>query len=231
MRKATHNQSTKAAGEGFELVGESGRQVEAGDCFHSLAEAHGFTWETLWNLPENEALKRAGRTPHVLHPGDRVFIPEPRPKEVDGQAEVRHHFKRLGIPNKLRLQVRDGGQPLKHLGFEVDFGGEVQRGTSDGEGVVEVVIPAGARAGRLKMGTGAKQKTYDLDLGGLDPVASVTGVQARLNNLGYDAGEVDGHLGPNTRDALRRFQFHQQLKETGEPDAETIAKLTALHGS
>ncbi len=231
VRKSANNQSVTTAGEPFDLAGEEGHLVQAGECLHAIAESRGFTWETLWNLPENEPLKQAKRAPHLLHPGDRVFVPDPRPKEVEGGAEARHRFKRVGIPNKLRVQIFDDGQPLKNLGFEIDFGGEVQRGTSDGEGVVETFIPKGAQSARLKIGEGARQKAYELDLGELAPTEGISGVQARLNNLGYDAGEVDGYLGPNTRDALRRFQLKQALKETGEPDDETVKKLIELHGS
>lgn len=231
MRKATHNQSVRRKGEAFDLAGDAGHLVEAGECLHSLAEEHGFKWESLWNLPENEALKRAGREPHLLHPGDRLFIPAPRIREEDGATEMRHRFKRHGLPNKLRLRVLDDGKPLRNRAFEVDFGTAVQRGKSDGEGIFEVFIPKGARAARLRVGEGVERKTYELDLGALAPADGVSGVQARLNNLGYDTGAVDGRLGHNTRDALRRFQLHHKLKETGEPDADTVRKLTELHGS
>jgi N-acetylmuramoyl-L-alanine amidase len=231
MRRSPDNQSAQGDGEAYELAGQEGHTAEEGECLHSLAEAHGFTSESLWSLSENQSLKQARRDPHALHPGDRVFIPEPRLKEVDGQSEVRHRFKRVGIPVKLRLKLHDDGKPLKNQGFEVDFGGEVLRGASDNDGVVEVFLPPGAEAGRLKIGAGAQQKVYELDLGRLAPSDGVSGVQSRLNNLGYDAGDVDGHLGPNTREALRRFQLHHGLKETGKPDADTIKKLVEAHGS
>lgn len=231
MRKSPNNQSVRGKGEAFDLAGEAGHLVEAGECVHSLAEAHGFKWESLWNLPENEALKRARREPHLLHPGDRLFIPPLRLREEDGATEKRHRFKRHGVPMKLRLRVLDDGKPLKNRPFEVDFGNAVQRGKSDVEGIFEVVIPKGAKAARLRVGEGVDRKTYELNLGELAPADGVSGVQARLNNLGYDAGTVDGRLGHNTRDALRRFQLHHKLKETGEPDADTVRKLTELHGS
>ncbi len=50
-------------------------------------------------------------------------------------------------------------------------------------------------------------------------------VQQTLNNMGYNAGPVDGQLGPTTRDALTRFQQAQNLPQTGEPDAKTLAAL------
>lgn len=57
---------------------------------------------------------------------------------------------------------------------------------------------------------------YELDLGYLSPVEFVTGIQARLSNLGYCQDEPSGSLDDDTRDAIRRFQKAQGLPETGE---------------
>lgn len=50
-------------------------------------------------------------------------------------------------------------------------------------------------------------------------------IQVRLNALGYDAGEMDGYPGPQTRRALMAFQTEQCLPETGQPDAATLTAL------
>jgi len=52
-------------------------------------------------------------------------------------------------------------------------------------------------------------------------------IQVRLADLGYDAGEVDGLLGPRTRAALRAFQADQGLPATGLPDGNTQHALFA----
>jgi peptidoglycan hydrolase-like protein with peptidoglycan-binding domain len=70
-----------------------------------------------------------------------------------------------------------------------------------------------------------------VDLGQLDPYDSISGVQARLNNLGYGAGEVDGRLNARTERALRQFQRQQKLEITGRIDEKTCDKLRELNGS
>lgn len=79
----------------------------------------------------------------------------------------------------------------------------------------------------------------ELDIGGLDPShdddsggAVATGVQARLRNLGFDCGDVDGDLGPDTTAALKRFQSKvmKQDSPSGEADANTCGKLREEHG-
>jgi peptidoglycan hydrolase-like protein with peptidoglycan-binding domain len=53
----------------------------------------------------------------------------------------------------------------------------------------------------------------------------VTAAQRALNARGYDAGEVDGRMGPKTREAVRAFQEAQGLEVTGRLDERTMARL------
>lgn len=55
--------------------------------------------------------------------------------------------------------------------------------------------------------------------------ANPADLQAALNGLGYDAGEVDGYPGPQTRTALMAFQADRCLPATGQPDPATIDAL------
>ena len=59
----------------------------------------------------------------------------------------------------------------------------------------------------------------------------LTGVQFRLNALGFGSGRVDGIIGPVTRGAVRRFQrYHPKLKEDGIPGPKTQAALVEACG-
>lgn len=49
--------------------------------------------------------------------------------------------------------------------------------------------------------------------------------QKMLNELGYDAGKVDGMLGPQTRRATRSFQQERGLPADGFPDRDTYQRL------
>ncbi len=57
-----------------------------------------------------------------------------------------------------------------------------------------------------------------------DP-ATVRNVQQALNDKGYDPGPIDGRWGPNTEDAVRRFQQASGLPQTGDPEGSTLAAL------
>ena len=53
----------------------------------------------------------------------------------------------------------------------------------------------------------------------------VRDVQQALNDKGYSAGPVDGQWGPNTENAVRRFQQASGLPQTGELERSTLSAL------
>lgn len=67
-------------------------------------------------------------------------------------------------------------------------------------------------------------------LGEIPTQVDIGDLQSRLNALGYDAGKVDGLLGPTTRAALRAFQQANSLPITGQPDLGTRAAIRSLTG-
>lgn len=58
----------------------------------------------------------------------------------------------------------------------------------------------------------------------------VVGVQRRLLLLGYEAGKVDGQIGPMTVAALKAFQNNEKLKVTGYQNETTLQRLAELTG-
>ena len=58
----------------------------------------------------------------------------------------------------------------------------------------------------------------------------VASIQRELNGLGYDAGPVDGRMGPRTRAAIRAFQSDNGLLADGVASPELADRLRS-HGS
>ena len=212
-------------------VGTGDYRVASGDCVLSIAERAGHFWQTIWNHPDNADLKRQRDDPRVLLPGDRVVIPPLRLKEEAGQTEQRHRFRRKGVPYKLRLKLTVDGKPRADTPYVIEIDGQASRSQTTAQGYVEVPLPPGAKRGRLTVGDGASKIVYTLELAGLSPANSIDGVQARLYNLGFDAGEPTGRMAPLTTDAIRRFQKAQGLEVSGVPDQATCDKLRQVHGS
>ena len=55
--------------------------------------------------------------------------------------------------------------------------------------------------------------------------ATVRAAQAKLKARGYHSGSVDGVMGPQTVQALRRYQAANGLSVTGEVDEGTLVSL------
>ena len=173
-------------------------KVKQGDCIESIAYAHGIFWEIVWNHPKNKQLKQTREDPNLLFPGDSVFVPEKRKKQVKVATGKRHIFKLKGVPSKVRLRFLREQKPRA--------------------------------SAKLTLGEGDDQKIIPIQLGSLDPLRKASGIQARLNCLGYKCGKVDGELGDATKFALLAFQQEHGLSETGEADDATLAKLQELFG-
>lgn len=53
-------------------------------------------------------------------------------------------------------------------------------------------------------------------------------IQRGLSNIAYADVEVDGVAGEQTKAAIRRFEKHYRLPETGEPNAMVLKKLKSI---
>lgn len=250
-------------------IGDGNHVVLQGECMESIAFDAGFIWQSLWDMAENAAVKAARKNPNALLPGDRVFVPPVRVKQVDRAPAARHPFTRKGVPSLLTFQLLDGGKPRVGLPCLLKIDGDQFPLTTDGDGLIRhpvspdvsgatlVVNPDGPAPsddddddddddGDDSDDSGGDSpppdpnvpprqppsETYVIELRGLDPITEPSGVQARLANLGYGVGPIDGIIGPHTRDAIARFQTDQKdLTVTGKPDDPTVQRLQSVYES
>lgn len=191
-------------------------QVQQGDCIESIAFDHGFNWKTLWNLPENAALRTMRKDPNVLLPADIVKIPDKTLRWESKPTERRHVFVRGAVPSRLVLVLKDLDRPRARERYALDVEGRAFTGETDEEGRIEVFISPAARQGRLVLGSGSDVEEYPLQLGQIDPIAEAGGVKERLKNLGFES--------------IEEFQRRHRLDITGEADAATLEKLKQEYG-
>lgn len=53
----------------------------------------------------------------------------------------------------------------------------------------------------------------------------ISDVQAKLKELGFDAGPVNGDFGAKTQAALAQFQLSRTIPASGQLDDETLSEL------
>ncbi|MFQ5806158.1 MAG: peptidoglycan-binding protein [Phycisphaerae bacterium] len=222
--------AAEAQAESGGPVGSGEHQVRQGECISSIAKDTGHYWKTIWNDSANAQLREVRQDPNVLRTEDRLRIPEIRPKQEPCTAEMRHRFVRRGEPAMVRLRVlMEDDQPRANQPYTLEIGGQTYQGTTDPNGQLQAPIPGNAQRGKLTVGP--DNVVFKLSLGVLDPITELSGVQGRLNNLGFNVGRADGVLGSKTKAALRHFQRSNGLEPTGRPDQATRDKLKQVHGS
>src|SRR5262249_10655646 len=161
---------------------------QPGDCISSIAAQFGFHPDTIWNHGPNANLKQSRMDMNVLLPGDIVEIPDLRVKEVSKGDKAAHKFRRKGVPEMLKVQFIENDDPRANEQYRRVIDGVARNGTLDGSGWLKEPIPPGAKLAEITFG---ENETYPLQLGNLDPVDDVKGVQGRLTNLGFYYGPID----------------------------------------
>ena len=202
--------------------------VKQGDCFLSVASAYGMAWEYIWNHTNNSELRKRRGNPTILLPGDQVFIPDMDSKEVGSVTNQTHRFRKKDTPALLILRLKRNGKIFDSKPYTLIIDGETFEGETDSDGRIDMAIPPDANRGQLLLSTGSE--SYDLVLGGLDPVDEVSGVQARLHNLGLAPGPIDGIPGPLTKAAVQKFQQQVGAKVDGIVGPETRKYLEDEYG-
>ena len=203
--------------------------VKQGEHIWQIAEKYGFLdHASIWNHPGNAAIKKERKLPGVLFPGDQIFIPDKNVKTVSLSTTKVHTFRTKGEKLLLKLIVKDiEDNPIANTLIKVSVEGDVKSLTTDGEGKAERVILKTAVIGILFV----KDMEIPLKIGHLDPVDKLSGQKARLNNLGYDAGDPAGPQDMQSRAAVEEFQCDQKLQVDGNCGPATQAKLLEKHGS
>lgn len=198
----------------------------------SIAFGRGFFWQTLWDLADNQALRKARKDPYTLAPGDEVVIPDRRIKSHPCTVDRVHSFRIKGVPERVRVQLLDDqGEPRKGQAYVLECGGSRFEGTLDAEGRLDHWISPQHTTGRLTVtaADGAEEQ-HEVLLGGLDPIDSVRGAQQRLINLGLYDGPCDGAWNDDLIDAVIDFQLARAIAVNGELDEPTRGALAKAHG-
>jgi hypothetical protein len=223
--------------------------LQAGECLQSLAWMRGFAAaKTIYDAPENAALRKKRSSPAAVTVGDEVFVPDPRKHEVSLPTGEVHRIVVKSPRAMVRIEVRDeAGEPLASKPYLLVIGGKKLEGTTTGEGVVEQPVPLDATDGTLivhdKSSKDEGRWSWRLTIADLAAPETRRGVSQRLANLGYwGAGDPEDQddatpaaVGePAPRDplvlALRAFQHDEKLDESGRLDDDTRARLVERHG-
>jgi hypothetical protein len=204
-------------------------EVKQGDCISSIAFENGLFADTIWNHPNNAELKKQRQEKHILMPGDVVFIPDKRLKEVSGATNQVHKFRCKNTPEKFKIQLLIDGKPRADEEYELEIDDLKFSGVTDSQGRIERSIPPDATQGKLTL---KKDETvFQLRLGNLNPSDEITGAQGRLRNLGLYFGPIDGEMSDDLEQAIQEFQIIKNIEPDGELNRQTLDALKQNYGA
>ncbi|MFN0060247.1 MAG: hypothetical protein ACKVX7_17450 [Planctomycetota bacterium] len=209
--------------------------VKESEHLSSIAAQFGFAdFLLIWNHPDNAGLRALRDDPHVLAPGDKVFIPD----RVDGvQAAETTQINSFEVDASslfLRVKVHDlGNVPIADADcvLRIEFESEPKQSKTDKSGFVleeirkttaNVELLIDHKLPALKKGDAERteQLKYDLRVGGLNPESQLSGQQARLNNMSYFAGF--------TTDDLEQMQWAIEEFQCDHMNAKPVKKTPII---
>ncbi len=212
--------------------------VAQGETLARIAKQHKFaSWETIYNHADNKSFREKRPDPNIIFPGDQIKIPDKEDRMASGATNSTHVF-RVKKPEveKFRVKIQsDSGKPWVGKRVVLNVGGQSIDAPIGPDGLIEIDLPNGnENGGELKvfMDPNSDEPTheYEVQLGHLDPVEELSGVQARCNLLGFDCGVADGIMGSKTRAGIKEFQADNSLDVDGVPGPMTKGKLKDVYG-
>lgn len=212
--------------------------VQQGDTLLRIAKAHGLSNAAeIYDHPENDAFRTLRPNPDLIYPGDEIVLPAKNENPFNAAMDVEHEFV-VSQPAELckftlldeddepyvgkRAVLRVGDQSVEQiLGEDGQIGISLQ-GLDETTGEIELYVHEDLDEEPLK---------FTVSLAYMDPVDTLSGVQARCNNLGFDCGVVDGVMGRKTREGISGFQSEYGLSVDGVPGPQTQQRLAEVYGS
>ncbi len=204
--------------------------VRQGESVLSLSRQYGVPLEKILNHADNRELRDRSRDRGILFEEDNLLIPEIDLREELCATDQRHRFRCTNRNADLRIRFMKRGEPRAGQSFVVRAGNREIRGNLDNDGWLVARVPVDAQEAIITLGEGARQETFQMRVGHLDPISEWRGVQQRLNNLGFPCGEENNENNESTAEAIRTFQTKNGLTSTGELDDATRNRLREVYG-
>ena len=196
--------------------------------------------KALYMHADNAAFRSLRPNPDVIYPGDVLNIPEKPTNVFSAQTNRRHRFVvcQEDEPEQetLQMTIKDSsGSFLANAKVELKIGEQILKSVTDKKGNLAITLPeTEATEGELSVYSDetSAEPSHQLTVqfAHLDPIDTLSGIQARCNNLGYFCGTVDGVMGNNTRKGIMAFQAANGLTKDGEPGPKTQRKLLKQYG-
>jgi len=194
-------------------------------------------WRDIYLSPDNAEFRKKRPNPNILMAGDVLTIPEQKQKTVYVRTGANHRFVvKQNDSQKLTFCLTDhAGKAMPKVPVTFELNGRSQTIISDGSGKVEITVQQ-PELEEFPLNVYADSESEEpshcfiVKPGFLDPVDTVSGIQARLNSLGHDCGVADGIYGKKTKAGIESFEQANDLTPTGELSASLYRAVEQEYG-
>jgi N-acetylmuramoyl-L-alanine amidase len=211
--------------------------VAQGETLLRIARQYGYKTSTaLYNHPSNAEFKALRPDPNLIFQGDIITIPAKKEKFMPLRASSINTFVVQNEKEYFRLQVSfEDGEDITGKRIVLNIGSQTIDTVLPSDGLIELELTSNdALTGSvdlyLKEGDSTPTKSFTVQVGTLDPVETLSGVQGRCNSLGFDCGTVDGVNGSKTIAGVKGFQQAQELQIDGIAGPATKSRLAHVYG-
>lgn len=208
--------------------------IQQGDYLAKLAFRLGFDANAVWNAPENRALRDLRPSSDLLQPGDILQVPPPSPAGPSLTSGTSNEYA-AEVPTvdvALLMQDPEGtilkDEPCEIAGLAAGAGGSPTPETTDGEGVLALKVPVTLR--EIEVHLPRLNVTLHVLVGDMDPENERSGVQKRLQNMGYGYFDPDVDPDEALAGAVRAFQASNGLEPSGQVDDATRKAIRESYG-
>ncbi|MBB1401968.1 peptidoglycan-binding protein [Pseudoalteromonas sp. SG45-1] len=212
--------------------------VAQGETLLRIAKQYGYqTSKALYNHPSNAEFKALRPDPNLIYPGDKITIPPKKEKFIPLRTNSINSFVVQNEKEYFRLQIiHEDGDDITGKRIVITIGSQTIDTVLPSNGLIEVELNENdSLTGQvdlyLKEDQSSPSESFTAQVGHLDPIDTLSGVQARCNLLGFDCGKVDGVNGAKTKAGVRDFQYEHDLEVDGIAGKKTKAKLQQVFGS
>ena len=166
-------------------------RVQAGDTLTGIALDAGFySWETVYNHPQNAALRAQRPNPGELFVGDQLYIPDKQPKTVELHSfplENNPQRKYRLVRKKLRAYVslylyNDDDEPYANKKYQLIVDGQLYAGATGTDGLLRESVPPRSQSCVIRLWPNANEPnetvTWTLQLGAA-PISATTTRETR----------------------------------------------------
>ncbi|MGE4296627.1 MAG: peptidoglycan-binding protein [Desulfovibrionaceae bacterium] len=202
-------------------------KVKKGEDLTTIATEHGLKdWGVLFHHPANVG---QDLEPSILMEGDEIWVPGPDVGRTLCSTGGTYAFRCYTPTTYVRVEVKNQGVAVAGAKYVLTIGENVFTGVTGRDGLVSQAVELGASEAKLEvtMPDGSKRE-WTMELGGLDPVESDSGMKQRLINLGLLI-EADKDDDDKLKLALGRLQEMCGIPATGIPDPTTLEYLRTVH--